>query len=937
MPIQNYSEPQLTIAQFLQRTSGGSARRLSALVVGPRYLLSRSGKEETESITFDSAGQTIDLTYETDAGVFEAVPSSHIVDESFLKLHGTGLMAELAVYTDGFKLFDENDPTVIKINTNNVKGGTLSTSLRGRPVTVGDTVMVTHEGVSNVRKVLALRGVAVAAGFGTNTDKDDEAWADSPGNPKTSTGAFTVIADNGDTLTLATLANYAPWVSGGMLINGELADEFTLTVTNSGAPTVSTVRITSRSGKHDVASVTSTGTTTHVFSLSGTSTGLTSITIDAGASAPLVAGTVYKFKVKAGYTRLSADNVIASGTYTGLEDTTYMIEVLTGGAFGTATVRVTDSAGLNDPVVLTPSATPGTAFNVGSQGLQAAFDDSGTQGAFLRKGDVYFVHAKTEAESTTVFDKVVLDGPAVNGTLLSDTVTNLDEVKFLKSFTGEIAADYASDESAWSFEDNTIVVQSGLSLYVPERDSSYQWVAFADDTGSLSTTWRAAVPAASDKTLATTEEEIEAYAGPNDMDNDLGYAARRTFSGAQGAPIYILSTGGGELADFTTALEKVESTDQVYSLAVVTNDQTVGAGVRDHVDAMSAKNVKNFRRMYMGIDSPGKWLLVDSYNDEPLTATVLPYGGTGNRLVTVDSGIDLPGLGVAAGDLIKLAGDDTEYTVASLLEANAFTGNIHELLLVSGPAVPQTVAINMAVWKADTAANTVEFVKRAARNLNSRRAVVVWQESGTIYVDGAYRSVSNKYLAAEIAGIRSALAPWVSMTRTELTGITSAPAMYSRYKSSMLNSLASEGVMIVTQNIEGGAVFIRHQLTTSVSGGNLYYEDSVGVNLDEVSFAVKDTLEKYIGKWNATEDTVEAIRRDITILLNTRLQKDPVYGIQLVNFLDLEVYIHPTLRDRIIVKARLQLPLPLNYIDVELYGEVSEDVADATITLAAAA
>jgi hypothetical protein len=143
-----------------------------------------------------------------------------------------------------------------------------------------------------------------------------------------------------------------------------------------------------------------------------------------------------------------------------------------------------------------------------------------------------------------------------------------------------------------------------------------------------------------------------------------------------------------------------------------------------------------------------------------------------------------------------------------------------------------------------------------------------------------------------------------------------------------LDIAAASGVFIVTQDLEDGPVYIRHQLTTQADKGSLYYEDSVGVNLDDISFNIVAIIDGYIGKYNATPDTVQVIQNKINELLHNKARADRAQffiGPQLLDYdpADLDVEIDATLRDQINVKATLTLPLPLNRIIVELFGGVS--------------
>jgi len=158
--------------------------------------------------------------------------------------------------------------------------------------------------------------------------------------------------------------------------------------------------------------------------------------------------------------------------------------------------------------------------------------------------------------------------------------------------------------------------------------------------------------------------------------------------------------------------------------------------------------------------------------------------------------------------------------------------------------------------------------------------------------------------------------------------------MYIKYTQEQLNQIAANGSFLVVQEYEDGPRFIRHQLTTKTDLGNLYYEDSVGVNVDEISFLVKYQLRPYIGRRNVNPETLRDIFDDMFDILNSRTD-DPGFGNSigpaLIGFTDLVVRINDNFKDRIDVSAKLEIPLPLNVIDVTLNATASYNSGELTL------
>jgi hypothetical protein len=253
-------------------------------------------------------------------------------------------------------------------------------------------------------------------------------------------------------------------------------------------------------------------------------------------------------------------------------------------------------------------------------------------------------------------------------------------------------------------------------------------------------------------------------------------------------------------------------------------------------------------------------------------------------------------------------------------------------VLTNAPNVLTATSSNLVLTRTDTPANAALFVSDRSVALGSRRVVNVWCDEPTIIEGGFSKVVPMKFVAAEIAGLRCALLPQQGLTMTELKSVQSAPSMYTAYDPEDLDAVASAGTFIIVQESEGGDVFIRHQLTTGTNEGALAYEDNVGVIVDEFSYAVKDSFRSYIGRRNATPDTIAEIDDKLKALATDFTQVELVnqnIGPAVLAFYDekgnegeVTVRQDGDLADTLLTYVKLRVPLPLNginhYIDVEV-------------------
>ena len=405
--------------------------------------------------------------------------------------------------------------------------------------------------------------------------------------------------------------------------------------------------------------------------------------------------------------------------------------------------------------------------------------------------------------------------------------------------------------------------------------------------------------------------DIQENFGTIDIDNDLAYACYTALTGAAGREIYAVRTNGTDKAAFAEAVKVTEFDSSLYSFTPLTNDPEIMDVVVSFNAKMSQPDVKMWRRTILGIDSPGEYT-VTSKDNAGHDLIVSVSGGIVTPSASMN--IDFTNLGLfksytklGAGDIVEI--NSKRYTVAGTPTADQ--------LVLTDSSVNITSA-RATLKKAASVENTIEYVGAIAKYFNTRRALVVFCDGGTIATDDATLVVSNKYIASEIAGLSSAVVPQQSITHTEVSSISRATRMYSLYTNDDMDDLAVQGVLVVTQDYKSLPCYIRHQLTTEMDKGNLYYEDSCTRNLDNISYKVADIVNTFVGRANVTVPALRKLKVQLTAALTdfTNDTTDELIGPSLVDWSDLEVYQDPTFKDRVIVKVKLYLPLPMNNIKV---------------------
>lgn len=939
--ITPYVRPQNTITQILQPTATRTASRRNPIVVGPQYnLYLNDGRDLSKSyVDFSSDGEE-NISYTDTRGVaLDLTKLTPQADDA--ELYGNQLQALVASFNgapNSWRL-DTSDLTyrTLRISANNVAGsGTLNAGFDGRAVRVGDVVSSTWTTDDPEATGTTRRKVVALAGKITPAVVPEHPGSVSPFNP-VSTGATTtsLVAENtsvGLTVTAGTMTSgdvKMLRVAGKVFVVGgkyKLADQLDFVCVVGGTAGTATFNITSvATGVTTASPVASVNDSGFLISLDTVGYSSSAAVILAKSTA-MVAGDRIRVMLQPVFTPIVLEdgNLDIVGTYVGKNDRRYAIEVISFDGDEDYAVSIYDVTGEDTGAQYTTVIGGSGPYPLGTSGL--SFSPDGDADGIC-KGQIFYVDIKAARVSNTEFTGLVLDGPAVPSAAVN---ASADPVSFTNTSVFQVYSGVLNGTNTQGVGDALLATstnwtyESGLGLLnTATGRTSVTFSPFADTYGSVYVSFKALVKPLPNESIIELykETDIVTTLGEADSENWLGRGAIEAFRGNQGQAVFALRTGGDSVEHFTTALRKIQTTDRVYALVGLTDRLDVMKLLRDHCVTMSNKFNKNFRRVYVGTDSPGSYLHWGA-----LPGGSYRVGDLSSSIVTLQEAYREASKFVAAdvGSLLTVQSIGQSYTVLEVLSDFEALTDAPDSLTVSDT--------NLTLTRTDTPTNTALYVIDRSIALGSRRIVNVWSDDPTVTERSTTKVLPNKFVAAEIAGLRCALLPQQGLTMTELLSVTAAPSMYTAFDPADLDRVAANGTFVVTQESEGGDVFIRHQLTTSTTEGALAYEDNVGVIVDEFSYAVKDALRSYVGRRNATPDTIAEIRDRIKALaldftqvdLVNRLIGPPVLAFFNEAGVEGEVTVRQDgdLADTLMTYVKLRIPLPLNginsYIDVEV-------------------
>jgi hypothetical protein len=967
--IPNYIRPQLKIKQLVDKIPSTAEAELNAFVYGPQFNLHRytdsASRKTMEGTVLDAELASIPFEGHLVGNPLDHEYTRLFVENGELELAGfvtPDVQAGGPVDADVFRLAasDKLDEIILKAGTFSVgystiastvpvRGAYASDVLDGRDVQVGDQLVVSNktEGKVYRRRVMAIKKSQVSSEVATPVSHTVNEVINNTSGQETINGyEYYQLNDTDDFTSLVDFTD--PQVSVlyrkgvydaklaevGSVKDNNLSERFTILFSDATSATV-----VSESGRLNTVATSvaphGTGTKVQIDSL-----GL--VVRISGGTAPKPGDSVaFTATPEWFHSNLSASGnpqneyiISVNGTYSGKKNTTITVAVAVGGKTNTEWV-ISDSAG-EHPV--TPATTTELAEGVlyGNTGLFFTLTEA-TSGIYVDGDNVTF--ECTAAGNLGDESILVLNAPVFNNDRRIDVSTVDLDVWVRTIYTGEIPRKGAyAPLYQWESTDEGVVLPEDF-----EGELNILRLEFAEPTFCKFATehtlketrlfvhYRELVPSKPGEKIhrVANTAALDEF-GENHPDNPLGAGASAALSGSNGRAIYVARVRSDDIEGFTEVLTKAENLDSLYAHAPMTENHSIQTRVRDHVELMSNSTNKRWRRAYFGCTIPDDYPVIAAVDGVEARGTI-SNDGSGN-VFFIDENRDFVAAGIRSGDLLRINfssdvwGDDT---FDKLSEGGYVIDRVvddHTIILAAGPDDPVAVPKKYEIWKNNTSDNIVLTTSARSRSFGSRRVV-------NVVVDGALGAdlvtpVKSIYVAAEIAGLRAASLPQQGLTNTELKTVASAPLMYIKYNQEQLDSIASNGSMIVTQEYENGAVFIRHQLTTDSGNGILYYEDSIGVNLDDVSFKIKALLRKYIGQRNVNERTLSDIYTDgISVFedLTGDIGVGSNIGPQLLGFKDYTVSVHPTVKDRIDFYATLQMPVPLNNLDVTLHATTGMD------------
>jgi hypothetical protein len=201
--------------------------------------------------------------------------------------------------------------------------------------------------------------------------------------------------------------------------------------------------------------------------------------------------------------------------------------------------------------------------------------------------------------------------------------------------------------------------------------------------------------------------------------------------------------------------------------------------------------------------------------------------------------------------------------------------------------------------------------------LGSRRVVHTWSDAVEAPIGQNIFLVPGYYAAVTIAALTTGLPPQQGFTNLQVSGFLGIKHSTKYFSEDQLNVIADGGTLLFVQEGPGQPLLIRHQLTTDRSSIK-FQEYSVTKNVDFIAKFLRNAFKGPIGKYNIETTTMDYLKTISTSSINflknsTRL---PFIGGNIRDGSLVSLTENVDQIDTVDIRFALQIPIPLNYIDI---------------------
>lgn len=426
---------------------------------------------------------------------------------------------------------------------------------------------------------------------------------------------------------------------------------------------------------------------------------------------------------------------------------------------------------------------------------------------------------------------------------------------------------------------------------------------------------------------------------PLDTDNPLGLGLFFALLNAPSVTVAGLGVSAvsadapdGTLAAYNKAFTFLES-EEVYGVAPLTHEAVVHQALQTHVNAMSDPDARGERLALINPSMPTRDLdtLVSSGTDGDTTGVTNEFDTKVSNLAALllAAGVDPTGtIDADEGVFLDIATDAKNYSIQSISGTVitcrvAFSpgdndDSFYSTSNLPTPLISESFSIKVRGAQLLTSANLPDYAAIAstlgdlATAYDDRRVVMTVPDSCGASIDGLEQLIDGYYMNCALAGMIGQQPPQQGFTNFPMTGFTRVVGSNDVFSNTQMNVGAGGGVYWIIQEVAGGPLTSRHQLTTDLTSIETR-ELSITKVVDYTAKFMRAGLRNFIGKFNITQGFLDTLSTVIQGQLTFLSENGVIIGGDLNNIVQ-----DTTAPDTVLIDVTLDVPYPCNYIRLTL-------------------
>lgn len=384
---------------------------------------------------------------------------------------------------------------------------------------------------------------------------------------------------------------------------------------------------------------------------------------------------------------------------------------------------------------------------------------------------------------------------------------------------------------------------------------------------------------------------------------------------------------------YLEVLDRIEETDEAYCIVPLTQDTTVAAAIRSHVDNMSVPEEGRWRIMFWSPE-----LIREKIVQETSSAGTFHYDNVTGILTMEDTtNGSFVSRNIVPTDYIRIFDNDIQenpqthpgvYKVLEViseqkvkLQNMKYAGKAGGAEYVAGSAFTSSfadISVDYETFRVLDMTGIADAMALLADSYKDKRVYQVLPDQVEITLSNGDHVVPGYYLCCALGGMVAGAPPHQGFTNLGVTGVKQLYHTNKYFKQSHLDKMAEYGVYIVVQDVVGALPYTRHQISTDVIQLETR-ELSLVKTIDYTSYFFRRGLRRFLGVYNITPATLAAISTQVSAMIAYLTEQVyPRIGAPLISGEIVKISQDEVFKDKVRVVLDMKYPYPVNNIRVDL-------------------